>query len=203
MSRITYTPVSPGDTRDAAQVNTIFNAIATASAAIDGENFPLEALDRSAVTENPYTQVTSASAVSRTANVPVGAWTQLNIGTAMRTGSVGLVDTDEHIRIRSWVWFETTLATGQGLGAGRLQMRHAWNDGTTTAAVPGSTRARTHIAAALSNLTHGNVMIESWLSGSIANVAWVEIQYQWSGGANIYPSTGVISVDRFRRMGTF
>lgn len=202
MSAIRYSPLEPGDPRSAAGVNVVWDAIEVASAALSPENFAEEGLDHRAFEVHPVGKRTGK--ISETgrnaASLPVvGVYTQfVHNGTVYRLTSPGQIPASlaagEMLRVRSRVWFETTLAAGQGLTGTGFGMRLV--DSATGGEINYSQRDDA-VGAGFWN--HGTVFCEGWIVGPVAALAWVEAQYLLAAGGTAYPSRGMIWATLFRR----
>lgn len=204
MSRVTYEPLGLQDVRLVSAVNSILADLETASSAIDGRNFGEEGLDQSVFQATADSETRSVVfQATRTTKVPqvFGAFA---VPANMRTGALGALADGNVFRVRSLVVCETQIAApsfGFANVNDNYEFRHAWFDGAaTTAVIAGSRKSRGQIVQANTKHLHGAVLWESWLVGPIANVAWVEVQYQNVGAGNINVNIALLVVDEFKRV---
>jgi hypothetical protein len=207
MSRVLYTPPRPGDIRSADDINTILTAIASASGDVDQRNFAEEGLDatvferevsarrRARVTGSARTAIAAAAAFATIPFVTTGG-----SGIAVRTAAIGQLAANSVLRIRSRLSFESTVAAGVGIpnDGVRTLVRHVWNDGVSTTKVAGSQKSHRKLTPIAIPL-HLTFVWESWLVGPIANIAWIEVQYQRASGITNLDQAN-LTVDEFRNV---
>jgi hypothetical protein len=202
MSRFTYSRIESYTVRDVARFNQFFTDLLTADA-LTSANYAEEGLDASAfVGDSCANELKSVIETTRAALAPSATFITYNPnGTNLRTSAIGAVATAQALRITSLAYFESQATNQPGLPrATRLEMQHAWNNGSSTTVIACS-RAKERagvLALNQDSREHRTVAIESWLFGPIANVAWVEVQYKLEAGAgDAYPSKSMLLVDAF------
>jgi hypothetical protein len=208
---VNYTPVAPGDERDANQVNDIYDAFATDSNSVGSINFAEEGIDHRPLEDHPVGQRTGRvrEGTRNAASLPValGFVQFVQNGTAFRLNAPGGVPASlgngELLRVRSRTWLESTFNSGNGLGGGApsiFSQHLSWNDGFSVFKIPFSGRSAIRGQAGGVNVDRDCVMwLEGWLTGPIANIAWVELQYAFAGGGVAFPSASMLWATLFRR----
>ncbi len=203
MSLVHYLPILPGDARDATALNSIWNAIAAASP-LGSVNFAEEGLDYRPLEDHPVAE--RLSVVSETVRdslaTSVGYTQFVQSGTTFRLTAPGdlpaSLDAGEFIRIRSRVWYETTVSGGVGF-AEILGNQLVWNNGGATAVIAGSKRELLHNGA----VAEAVVFCEGWLKGPITTIAWAELRYRLTasgaGTASARPSKSILWATLFKR----
>lgn len=203
MSRITYIPLGTAEARDFDRVNDILADLASSTDPINHANLAEEGIDQAACDDNVHgSQRAKVSGSVRTVVAPQ-AFAMLTVGAGIRTGALGALEADHALRIRSMVRAESSLAAPAGFGFDNVndlyEFRHAWNDGAATNTVEFSRHARGQIVQAIAyHGLHGVLMRESWLFGPIANIAWVELQYQNLGAGNMRADEARLTVTEFK-----
>lgn len=208
MSRATYLPFEVSDPRSLSQANAPYSALATASASVDAKNYAVEGLDRRALETHPVGSRTGSLVVTTRAAANLGlsaAYTQLvHSATAMRLSAPGSIPASlaagEYLRCRYRLWLETSVGNEIGLGVALpalMSVRLYYNDGTSTVAVPYSTRTIQHWGRVVPS--SALFFCEGWIAGP-TNLSWMEAQYTLAGaGAVARPSVSCLWATRFRR----
>lgn len=206
MSRVIYTPIGLTATRDADTINTILDDISDASVVLDASNFAEEGIDRTVYEGGSHGRRRARIVTSTRTTVVPQAMGVLACPTNLRTGTLGALLDNEALRIRSLIRITSTVSDGRGFdptAADTYRFQHAWFDGSLpTHVVASSRRHRTQIAQGALDVrqAHADFLWESWLVGPVADLDWIQVEYENVGTGDIEVDLTNLTVDEFRRV---
>lgn len=206
MPHVTYEPFGTSDARSATALNDILLDIAARTNPVDAANFAEEGIDQAVVEPAAHADRRDRVAATVRAVVAPQAFGLFTVGaTNMQTGALGALLADSALRVRSFVRCETSNSAPAGFGFDNVndeyQFRHAWDDGVSTTTIDFSRRSRGQIVQpVIYHGLHGSIAWESWLFGPLANVAFIQLEYQNLGAGNIRVDQAQLEVTEFKRI---
>lgn len=205
MSRVRYTPIGTADARSSTVINGILDDLSTASASIDEGNLAEEGLDQTVFLAHQHaTRRERITPNTRTTIVPQ-AWATLAVPTNVRSANLGALLDGSVLRIRTLIRCEATVSNGLGfdsISTDDYEFRVVWFDGVTQTVVNASRRTRGQIPQVVANFRqgHGDMLWSCYLQGPIAQITWIEVQYQNLGFRDINIDRVNFTVDEFKRV---
>lgn len=209
-NHVDYSPYDRRSARNPATFNNVQTALVANSATVDGTNIAEEGID-SRVLNGPVSAEREAYITYTTAGAFTSAsYITLDFGgagaTHFRTGTLALA-ANELWRIRSRVWLESTISSGQGLPPAESFYTKIYYQpgGGGPTPIGASERFAQVLPATHTNpdpTPHAVVSCTTWLEGSpTLSVDWISLYAKRAGAAGTCrPSKALLEVVKFRRV---